>query len=140
MKKKPIILTVIIFAIAAVIVTGIVIITNRDDGTMKEAESLEDFIKQSEKGKLCKVQAEPDGKNAILIYDGDSYYIEGEGEKYKYLLDVEGKLKDTEKTGRIVAISNTRYDYEKIAWSVLSSSTEDWLEDCKILLWDGAEE
>ncbi|MDE5779260.1 MAG: M56 family metallopeptidase [Lachnospiraceae bacterium] len=61
-----------------------------------------------------------------LTFDGQLYHYNGR--KWKYLLDVEGLTGNPKKMCRQAALANEIYTYKELEWSVLSSSSNDWID------------
>lgn len=62
----------------------------------------------------------------VVSYDGERYSCDGR--RWKYLLDVTGKIGDPERESRMVVLANATYEYDELVWSMFSSSSSDNIE------------
>ena len=82
-------------------------------------------IKVQFEGDIENPDFEEDTQITVVSYDGESYYCDGR--KWKYLLDVTGETGIPKRTARQAVLANEIYTYGELEWSVLSSSSDDWI-------------
>lgn len=66
-----------------------------------------------------------------LVYDGKNYSYGEDGKKYKYMLDVKGKLEDFGSDIRLIVLANEKYTFEEIFES-MADNNEEYLANIDI--------
>lgn len=93
--------------------------------TVKSDHPIQIQIKVQFEGDIENPDFEEDTQITVVSYDGESYYCDGR--KWKYLLDVTGETGIPKRTARQAVLANEIYTYGELEWSVLSSSSDDWI-------------
>lgn len=71
---------------------------------------------------------------AVVEYEDGMYNLQGKEAKYKYMLELEGKIPNAASEGKFVVLSNKDdYTYDEVALSLYSSDIKDQIDDIEII-------
>lgn len=102
-------------------------VTLGDDGIEKGEENWTSFIKASNSRRPADIHIQDAsiGRDSLLQYDGE--YFHYENVKYKYLLELEGRMPNAAGDSTFVILTDEIYSFNEVVKSIFSSNSNDFL-------------
>lgn len=92
-------------------------------------DTIKEFKKKTSEGVECVLRTSGiEGKmtDQDIVYDGKSFFIEGDKEeKYLYIVELEGRLRNAAEDLYMVVLANIDYSWEEFVWLEFKNQSFD---------------